>query len=46
MIKLDIKTKKAIIKMSDTLEDINQKLDHIIRKQTENFMSIDSKCRR
>ncbi len=34
---LDAKAKKAIIKMADTLEDINQKLDHIITKQREDF---------
>ena len=34
---LDIRAKKAIIRMADTLEDINQKLDHIIKKQTNGF---------
>lgn len=30
---------RAIIRMADSLEDINQKLDHIIRKQTQDFLS-------
>jgi hypothetical protein len=34
---LDIRAKKAVIRMADTLEDINQKLDHIIKKQTNGF---------
>ena len=34
---LDVRAKKAIIRMADTLEDINQKLDHIIKKQTNGF---------
>ena len=34
---LDVRAKKAVIRMADTLEDINQKLDHIIKKQTNGF---------
>jgi hypothetical protein len=34
---LDVRAKKAVIRMADTLEDINQKLDHIIKKQTDGF---------
>ena len=34
---LDVRAKKAIIRMADTLEDINQKLDHIIKKQANGF---------
>ena len=34
---LDIRAKKAIIRMADTLEDMNQKLDHIIKKQANGF---------
>ncbi len=34
---LDIRARKAIIRMADTLEDINQKMDHIIKKQTNGF---------
>jgi len=34
---LDNRAKKAIIRMADTLEDINQKLDHIIKKQPNGF---------
>lgn len=36
---MDEKT-KAIIRIADTLEDISQKLDHIIRKQTEDFLYV------
>lgn len=28
---------KALNRMADTLEDMSQKLDHIIKKQTEDF---------
>ena len=28
---------KILSRIADTLEDINQKLDHIIEKQTEEF---------
>ena len=38
---LDKKAKKALIKMAATLEDISQKLDHIIQKQTEAFFSVN-----
>ena len=34
---LDVRAKKAIIRMADTLGDINQKLDHIIKKQANGF---------
>ena len=37
MTDLDINAKKAIIRMADTIEDISQKLDYIIKKQTEDF---------
>ena len=37
MAQLDAKTKGAIIRIADTLEDISQKLDYIIQKQTEDF---------
>ena len=40
---LDIRAKKAIIRMADTLEDINQKLDHIIKNQINGFWLSD--CR-
>ena len=40
---LDVRANKAIIKMADTLEDINQKLDHIIKKQTNGFWLNDSR---
>ncbi len=40
---LDTRTKKAIIRMADTLEDINQKLDHIIKKQANGFWLNDSR---
>ena len=32
---LDLRVKKAVIRMADSLEDISQKLDYIIRKQSE-----------
>jgi len=28
---LDVRAKKALIRMADTLEDINQKLDYMIK---------------
>ena len=34
---LNARAKKAIVRMADSLEDINQKLDHIIRKQNNGF---------
>jgi len=34
---LDVRVKKAVIRMADSLEDISQKLDYIIRKQSEEF---------
>ena len=37
MTDLDVRVKKAVIRMADTMEDISQKLDYIIRKQTEDF---------
>ena len=40
---LDMKAKKAIIRMADTLEDISQKLDYIIRKQTNGFFNYQRK---
>ena len=40
---LDVRAKKAIIRMADTLEDINQKLDHIIKNQINGFWLSD--CR-
>lgn len=43
---LDVRIQKAIIKIADTLEDINQKLDHIIKKQTEDFFFADDVRRR
>ena len=36
---LDTRAKKAIIRMADSLEDINQKLDHIIKKQSNGLFS-------
>ncbi len=29
---------KALNRMADSMEDINQKLDHIIKKQTQDFL--------
>ena len=37
MTELDVRAKKAVIRMADSIEDISQKLDYIIRKQTEDF---------
>jgi hypothetical protein len=37
MSELDTMAKRAIIRMADTLEDINQKLDHIIKAQRDGF---------
>ena len=37
MTDLDRRVKKAIIRMADSMEDISQKLDYIIVKQTEDF---------
>ena len=37
--KLDNEDKQAVIRIADTLEDISMKLDHIIKKQTEDFFS-------
>lgn len=37
MTDLDARMKKAVIRMADTMEDISQKLDYIIKKQTEDF---------
>ena len=37
MTDLDIRVKEAIIRMADSMEDISQKLDYIILKQTEDF---------
>lgn len=34
---MDMRMKKAIVRMADTLEDMNQKLDHIIKKQNNGF---------
>ena len=34
---LDVKAMKAIIRIADTMEDISQKLDYIIEKQTEDY---------
>jgi len=36
--KLDADAKRAIIRIADTLKDISQKLDYIIKKQTNNFL--------
>jgi hypothetical protein len=30
---------KALGEITDTLDDINKKLDHIIKKETEDFLS-------
>lgn len=40
---LDVRARKAIIRMADTLEDINQKLDHIIKKQANGIWLNDSR---
>ena len=34
---MDVRAKKAIVRMADTLEDINQKLDYIISKKNNGF---------
>ena len=31
--------RKALDKIADELDDINQKLDHIIHKETEDFLN-------
>ena len=38
MTDLDVRVKKAVIRMADTMEDISQKLDYIIKKQTNNYL--------
>jgi hypothetical protein len=43
MSQLDTDANRSIIRIADTLEDINQKLGYMIKKQTEDY--IDSKCR-
>lgn len=43
---LNAQAKKALIKIADTLEDISQKLDYIIKKQTEDFFFADELRRR
>lgn len=40
---LNIRAAKAIIRMADTLEDINQKLDHIIRSQANGLLFNDGR---
>jgi len=34
---MDMRAKKAIVRIADTLEDISQKLDYIIKKQNNGF---------
>lgn len=37
--RLEVRAMKAVIRMADSMEDISQKLDYIIKKQTEDFFS-------
>ena len=41
---LDVRVKKTIIRIGNTLDDINDKLDRLIKEQQS--MSIDLKCSR